>query len=78
VKREDFHAWLSDPVTKWVFTGVKNAAEQEKAEWVRQSWDNGKNVSSALLELRTRAFALTELSDNGFEDWQEWNGEHDD
>lgn len=71
--REDFDGWLKDPVTKWVFTAVAKASEAEKAEWVRLSWENGEPNPEALLELRTRANALTELCDNDFEIWQEWN-----
>lgn len=77
MKREDFHGWLTDPVTKWVFAAVKRAAEQEREEWIRQSWDEGKIDPMQLSELRTRANALTELCDNQFETWQLWNGEHD-
>lgn len=73
MRAEDFDAWLSDPMTKWVFGALRKAAEQEKAEWVRLSWGTGQNDPETLLELRTRASALTELCDNDFDTWQEWN-----
>lgn len=75
MKREDFDGWLRDPVTRWIMAGVRNAAEQDKAEWVRDSWESGNASPERLLELRTRASALTELVDNEFETWQVWNGE---
>lgn len=76
MNREEFEGWRKDPVTLWVFAALRKAAEQEKAEWVRQSWDEGKADQSQLSELRTRADALAEVCDHPFETWQEWNGEH--
>lgn len=78
MNREEFEGWLKDPVTRWVMQGVNKAAEQERAEWMRQSWDAGNADPAQLLELRTRANALLELIDNDFETWQQWNGEADD
>lgn len=72
MRGEDFEVWLKDPVTQWVFRAAKKAAAQEKAEWMRLSWETGQSDPAALLELRTRASALTELCDNDFETWQEW------
>lgn len=73
--RDEFDIWLKDPVTKWIMAAVQNAAEADKAEWIRQSWDSGSADPMQLLELRTRASALTELQDNDFETWCSWNGE---
>lgn len=75
--REEFDGWLKDPVTIWAFKAVRAAAEAEKAEWLRLSWDSGEASPETLIELRTRAMALTELCDNDFETWQQWNGETD-
>ena len=77
MKHDDFTLWLKDPVTQWVFNGVLRAAEAEKAEWMRQSWEAGEADPMALCELRTRALALTELRDNDFETWTNWNADHD-
>lgn len=76
--REDFEGWLADPVTRWVMRGVERAAEAERAEWMRVSWEGGSGDQRKLDELRDRASALTELKDNTFENWRDWNGEPDD
>lgn len=77
--RDEFDAWRVNPVTRWVFAAIENARQQEKAEWLRISWDgappDGKTSPAALIELRTRYDALGELIENGFENWSEWNGE---
>ena len=73
MKQEDFDGWLTDPVTKWVFRALERAAEQEKAEWVRQSWEAGKTDPLMLAELRAKAEAFDDLRHNDFETWQGWN-----
>lgn len=75
MRRDDFEAWLKDPVTVWVMRAVERAQKQEKAEWVRQSWEAGVADQSSLLELKTRADALGDLIDNTFEDWENWNSD---
>lgn len=73
--REEFDSWLADPVTRWVFAACRKAAAAEEAEWKRVSWDNGAANQRVLDQLRDRASALTELTDNDFEIWAAWNGE---
>ena len=75
VTREEFGGWLTDPVTRWVFQAVHNAAEAERDEWERVSWGNGVANQRVLDQLRDRASALMELVENDFENWAEWNGE---
>jgi len=79
VTRDDFDTWLADPVTRWVFDGIRNAQAQEKAEWIRLSWDaappNGVVSPVALIELRTRHDALGDMIENTYENWSEWNGD---
>lgn len=75
MSRDEFDAWLKEPVTRWVFAAVANAREAEKAEWMRQSWGNGSADQHVLTVLKTRADALGELVDNDFETWSLWNGE---
>ena len=77
MNRDAFDAWSKDPTTEWLFSLLRKAAEREKAEWVRQSWEGGEVTPEVLLELRTRANALTELCDNEFEDWKEWDSADD-
>lgn len=73
--RDEFDTWLKDPVTRWVFAAIRNAQEQERAEWMRQSWENGTADQHNLTVLKTRADALGELTNNDFETWSHWNGE---
>lgn len=73
--RDDFDAWRKDEVTRWVFKGIAAAREQERAEWLRQSWESGNADQMQLIELKTRSDALGELVDNDFEIWALWNGE---
>lgn len=73
--RDEFDLWLKDPVTRWVFAAIAKAQEQERAEWMRQSWENGEADQHNLTVLKTRADALGELADNDFETWSHWNGE---
>ena len=77
MKREHFDAWKKDPVTIELFGLLRKAAEQDKAEWLRLSWDGGEANPLALCELRTRAHALTELADNDFETWTNWSDDGD-
>lgn len=81
--RDEFDAWRVNPVTRWIFRGIENAQEAERAEWIRRTWDvpprHGEQpLLMALIELKTRADALGELIDNEFETWSEWNGEQPD
>lgn len=73
MRAESFEAWLTDPVTKWVFAGIKKAQAAELKEWIRLSWDEGNADQHNLTVLRTRAEALGELIDNDFETWSVWN-----
>ena len=73
--RDEFELWREHPVTQWVFAAIERAVEQERAEWMRQSWTNGVADQHTLTVLKTRADALGELIDNDFDTWAEWNGE---
>lgn len=75
VTREEYDSWLADPITQWVFRGCRRAAAAEQAEWQRVSWSNGVANQRVLDQLRDRASALTELCENDFENWADWNGE---
>lgn len=73
MKLEEFDAWRREPVTKFIFAAIAKAVEQEKAEWLRLSWDGGEADPLRLAELRTRADALNELIDNDFDTWINWS-----
>lgn len=65
--REDFAAWLNDPVTRWVLQGFSAAAETQKAAWAETSWSSGMASQGALSELRTRADAYLAIADVQYE-----------
>jgi hypothetical protein len=75
VTRDEFDLWKKDPVTKWVFAALERAEDANRAEWIRQSWDNGKADEAQLIELRSATEAMSEIRLNDFERWSEWNGE---
>lgn len=75
--RDEFDLWRVNPVTQWVFRGLRRASAQEETEWQRVSWANGVANQRVLDQLRDRANTLLELEENTFENWLEWNGEAD-
>jgi hypothetical protein len=72
---EEFARWRDDGVTQWVMRAVQTAAEQNKAAWMKASWENGAASPALLQELRTRADAYLALAESPYETWAEWNGD---
>jgi len=73
MKLEDFDAWRREPATKFIFAAIRKAVEQEKAEWLRLSWEGGDADQHNLTVLKTRADALLELVDNDYDTWINWS-----
>lgn len=74
--RDDFDTWRKEPATQFIFAQCRKAAEREKAEWIRQTWDSGhigQLNPIVLAELRARAAAFEDLIDNTYETWMEWS-----
>jgi hypothetical protein len=69
ITEDDFLAWQDHPVSRWVFAAVERAAEAQKAEWERQSWEAGDVSPLVLMELRTRADAYRALFETTFDQW---------
>lgn len=59
--REDWEAWKDNPISQWLFRATLQFSETLKAEWMSQSWGQGKADPLALCELRTRADAYEAL-----------------
>lgn len=75
--RDDFEAWAESPVTQWVFRAVRNAAQLQKEDWDRRSWENGEADPLALVELRARADAYSAIAETPYERMCELNGEEE-
>lgn len=73
--RDDFARWLQDPVTRFVMAAHRKTAEDNRAAWISQSWDNGQANPLTLLELRTRADAYLAITDTPYEGYCEALGE---
>lgn len=74
---EEFTAWRDDPVTQWVMSACRKAAEDNRQAWLSTSWESGRADQAALSEYRTRADAYRALEDTGYEGWLETHGQHD-
>jgi hypothetical protein len=73
VTEDDFLAWRDHPVTKWIFKAVEAGAEEQKAEWIRASWEGATANPLLLVELRTRADSYRALIETSFMRWSEMN-----
>lgn len=77
ITKDDFQRWNDNPVTKWVFAAVENAALKQSEAWMDMSWGNGVADPAELAVLRTRADAYRALFETPFEQWQQMNGENE-
>lgn len=75
ITREDFTRWLEDPVTRAVIAAHRQTAEDNKAKWMRQSWEGGQANQLTLLELRAYADAYMAISEMTYEGICETLGE---
>ncbi len=77
ITEDEFALWQVNPVTHWVMAALRRAMDQERAEWLRQSWDaappDGRTSPAVLIELRTRHDAFSDVVTNDFDTWSEWN-----
>lgn len=68
IDKEMFEEWLAHPVTEHVMRRVGELAEQNKQEWITESWERGKADPMVLIDLRARAQAAKDLSELKYED----------
>lgn len=73
--KEEFQAWQSHPITRWVFKGARTGTQAQKAAWDKAAWDKGSADQLLLTELRTRADAYAALEETTYEGWCELNGD---
>jgi hypothetical protein len=73
--RDDFARWREDHVTRFILAAHRQIAEDNKAEWVRISWENGSANAVMLQELRTRADAYEAISATTYEGYCDALGE---
>ncbi len=60
---EEFDRWRDDRVTQWVFASLAMTADENKADWLRRSWEGGDANPMVLTELKTRADAYRAIID---------------
>ena len=75
ISEEEFAAWHDDPVTRWVLTACRKAADENKAAWIEASWEANNCDPLLLVELKTRADAYLALSDTLYAGWLRTHGE---
>lgn len=68
IDKEHFDEWLAHPVTEHVLKRVGEMAEQNKQQWIKDSWDAGRCDPMSLVDLKARAEAAKDLSELTFED----------
>lgn len=67
---QDFAAWMSHPITRFVARALEVTAAEQRTEWMRATWD-ADGVPDPLLhkELTTRADALRSIYESTYEDF---------
>lgn len=73
--QDDFLQWRDNPVTQWVMKALSVAAQEQKADWMRRSWDSNKPDPLILCELTTRADAYMAMAETEYPRWCEINGD---
>lgn len=66
---EDWAAWVEHPVTRFVASAMKLAAEQQRQAWFAASWTGGNADPMALTELRARADAYMAFLETSLEQY---------
>ena len=70
---QDFAAWMQHPTTRFVARAFEVLAAEQRAEWVRKTWDAGGDPDPLLhKELTTRADAFRALYEGRYEDFVMW------
>lgn len=66
---EEFLAWRDDPVTQFMRDAFLAMAEQQRAEWMRCTWETGNCDTYTLGELRTRSDAYKAIAEADYSDF---------
>ena len=71
IAKEDFEAWLANPVTEWVHRGLEKFAAEALAEWIALSWDGNNPDPLQLRDLKARHSVALDLKNWKLEDIEE-------
>lgn len=63
--------WMGHPLTEALFKFCRVRAEEQKARWLKVSWDTGQANQTDLTKLQERAIVLEEVSRLTREDIEE-------
>lgn len=66
---EEYSAWLSHPVTRWVAYAYERKAAESKELWMSRSWESEQSDPIQLRELRTRADCYSAFLQCNYEDF---------
>jgi hypothetical protein len=72
ITKEDFSAWLGNPVSEEVFRAFARLEAKAKADWLALSWGRGQCDPLVLADLRARAQVVEDFRTISFEDLEEW------
>jgi hypothetical protein len=61
IDREDFEAWMANPITEAMMACCGVWAEEAKRLWVSSSWEAGVNNDADLWRLRGQAEVLRDI-----------------
>lgn len=68
IDREAFEEWLANPVTEHVLAVLKRTAEENRQQWLSESWGSGIADQSKLNVFKATAQAMEDLSSITYED----------
>lgn len=75
IDKDDFEAWLANPVTEAFLAVVASLGKDAKARWEAASWDGGQASEVLLTECRTVAATANYIAGM---DYEEFNRRHED
>ena len=84
ISEEEFLSWHDDPVTRWVLSACRKAAEENRLAWTDITWKDGNPDSPSwrdppdhltLVKLKSRADAYLALADTQYAGWLKTHGE---
>lgn len=71
IEKEDFEAWLANPVTELVHKGLEKFAANAKEHWVSMSWEGSNPDAMQLRDLKARHDVALDLRSWKLEDIEE-------
>jgi hypothetical protein len=71
IDKDDYEAWLANPVTEAFLAVVASLGKDAKARWDAASWDGGKANEPLLVECRTVAGTANYIAGMDYEQFNE-------